>query len=73
MRDEVDTEQIAQKWLTEKQVSVLTAMSLSTLRAHRFKRCGLPYTKFGKSVHYALADVEAFMKEHKIFPATGNP
>ena len=67
MRDEVDTEQIAQKWLTEKQVSVLTAMSLSTLRAHRFKRCGLPYTK------YALADVEAFMKEHKIFPATGNP
>ena len=73
MRDEVDTEQIAQKWLTEKQVSVLTAMSLSTLRAHRFKRGGLPYTKFGKSVRYALADVEAFMKEHKIFPATGNP
>lgn len=54
------------QWLTEVEVSHLTKLSLSTLRAHRFYRKGLPYSKVGKSVRYSLADVTAFMESRRV-------
>lgn len=58
--------QQAKKFITEKSVSALTGLSLSTLRKDRFYGKRLPFYKIGKSVRYALDDVYAFMEQHKI-------
>lgn len=55
--------------LTEQEVSQMTGLSLSTLRAHRFKRTGIPYIKIGRSVRYRVCDLEAYLTEHRIVPA----
>ena len=55
--------------LTEQEVSARTGLSLSTLRAHRFKRTGLPYIKIGRSVRYRAYDLEIFLSEHRIDPS----
>lgn len=57
---------IEKKYLTEKQVSEITRIALSTLRNHRHQRRGIPYVKYGKSVRYDLNDVLNFMDNHKI-------
>lgn len=56
--------------LTEHEVSARTGLSLSTLRAHRHKRRGLPYIKIGRSVRYRLCDLEEYLFEHRIDPST---
>lgn len=53
-------------WLTEKQVALLTSLSVSTLRNHRQRRMGIPYVKLGRSVRYALRAVEEYMNAHAI-------
>ncbi len=54
------------RWLTEKEVAKITGISVSTLRAHRFKHKGIPYSKFEKSVRYSLSDIETFMLQNKV-------
>ncbi|MBB5143645.1 helix-turn-helix domain-containing protein [Desulfovibrio intestinalis] len=56
------------RWLDEREVSDLTKLSLSTLRAHRFLRKGMPYSKIGRSVRYCWDDVATFMANHRIDP-----
>lgn len=56
--------------LTEQEVSAQTGLSLSTLRAHRFKRIGIPYVKIGRSVRYRTNDLNAYLVEHRIDPST---
>lgn len=53
-------------WLTEKQVALLTSLSVSTLRNHRQRRMGIPYVKLGRSVRYARRAVEDYMNAHSI-------
>lgn len=53
-------------WLTEKEVSEITGISVSTLQKARFYRRGVPYFKIGRSVRYSLTDVQAFMAFHRI-------
>ena len=53
-------------WLTEKAVSQLTGISISTLQKARFFRKGIPYSKIGRSVRYSIKDVQAFMAAHMI-------
>ena len=55
--------------LTEQEVSARTGLSLSTLRAHRFKRIGFPYIKIGRAVRYRVGDLEAFLSKHLIDPS----
>ena len=55
--------------LTEQEVSAPTGLSLSTLRAHRFKRIGFPYIKIGRAVRYRVCDLEAFLSKHLIDPS----
>ena len=55
--------------LTEQEVSARTGLSLSTLRAHRFKRIGFPYIKIGRAVRYRVCDSEAFLSKHLIDPS----
>jgi len=54
------------KYLTEKEVSEITRLALSTLRNHRHLRRGIPYCKIGASVRYNEEDVLAFMEVRKI-------
>ena len=61
--------EITHQCLTEREVSSRTGLSLSTLRAHRFKRKGLPYIKIGRSVRYRAQDLETFLLEHRIAPS----
>ena len=56
-------------WLTEKAVSQLTGISISTLQKARFFRKGIPYSKIGRSVRYSIKDVQAFMTSHRILVA----
>ena len=53
-------------WLSEKAVSQLTGILVSTLQKNRFYRRGIPYSKVGRSVRYAVHDVELFMNSHRI-------
>ena len=55
--------------LTEQEVSARTGLSLSTLRAHRFKRIGFPYIKIGRAVRYRVCDLEACLSKHLIDPS----
>ena len=55
------------KYLTEKQVSAMTEIALSTLRNNRFLGRGIPYYKISKSVRYSLEDVINYINSHKIF------
>ena len=53
-------------YLNEREISKLTGLSLSTLRNNRSQKRGFPYAKIGKSVRYALQDVENYMQNHII-------
>lgn len=53
-------------YLTEKGVSKITKIGTQTLRNHRSKGCGIPYSKSGRSVRYRLKDVLQYMRERKI-------
>jgi hypothetical protein len=56
--------------LNEKQVSILTNISVHTLRDHRYKGLdnGLPYVKICQSVRYPLKNVIEFIKNNQIEP-----
>lgn len=54
------------KYITERQVSELTQLSLSKLRNDRWLNTGLPYCRIGKSIRYELSEVLNFMENHKI-------
>jgi hypothetical protein len=60
------------QYLTEREVSALTRISLQTLRNERCKGKGIPYVKLGtsrrSSVRYCLEDVLAFMESHRVVP-----
>lgn len=54
-------------WQTEKEVSKMTGISVSTLQKQRFRGKGIPYSKVGvKSVRYNLQDVVDYMEAQKI-------
>lgn len=54
------------KYLSEKEVSGITGIALSTLRNHRSLRKGIPYMKIYRSIKYSLEDVLDFMESHRI-------
>jgi hypothetical protein len=54
------------RWLTEKKVAEMIDIPVQTLRNKRCQGKGMPYSKIGRSVRYALNDVIAFMEAHRI-------
>ncbi len=54
------------RYATEKEVSEMTRIALSTLRNHRHLCKGIPYIKIGRSVRYRINDVRAYMDSHMI-------
>lgn len=55
-------------YLTEKEVSEMLSLSLSTLRIHRMQGKGLPYVKFARTVRYKLSDVQEYLDSKTIQP-----
>ena len=58
--------QIEKKYLTEKEVALLTGLALSTLRNWRFMRKNFQWVKIGRSVRYPKSDVVSFMEDRKV-------
>lgn len=54
------------RYLTEHEVSEITARSLSALRKDRHFGRGIPYSKLGRQVRYAQADVDRYMASCRI-------
>lgn len=57
---------LPKKWLKESEVAAITGLSVSTLQKMRHFRHGPNYTKIGRCVRYADADVDAYMAAHQI-------
>jgi predicted DNA-binding transcriptional regulator AlpA len=57
---------VRSRWISEKDVAKIMSISVSTLRAHRFLRKGVPYSKIGRSVRYAMSDVLDYMENNRI-------
>lgn len=57
-----------QFFITEKQVAAMMGISLSKLQKDRFYGRGIPYSKMGRSVRYALPDVQQYMESCRITP-----
>ncbi len=60
------------RYVSEKEVSQITGLALPTLRNWRFKRTGMPYSKVGRSVRYAMEDVLHYMESRKVRTDEGN-
>jgi predicted DNA-binding transcriptional regulator AlpA len=54
------------RYITEKEVSSITGLALSTLRNDRATLRRIPYCKVGRSVRYLMEDVINFMESNKI-------
>ena len=54
------------RYITEKEVSNITGLALSTLRNDRATLRRIPYCKVGRSVRYLMDDVIHFMEASKI-------
>ena len=57
-------------WLTEKQVAAKLNVKEATLQNWRWRRVGLPYSKFMRSVRYKESDLYAYMGARRIVPNT---
>ena len=57
------------QYLNQKDVSILTGLSVGKLQNDRYYSRGIPYVKFGGAVRYSLKDVLHFMESHKVLTA----
>jgi len=55
----------ARTWVIETQAAEITGMSLAWFRKKRQTGGGIPYSKMGRNVKYELADIYAYLDEHK--------
>lgn len=60
-KEKAMTTQIEKQYLTEREVAVLTSISLSKLRSDRQRCVGIPFCRIGRSVRYRLSEVEGFL------------
>jgi len=58
--------------INEKKLSEITGLAVQTLRNARHLRRGIPYIRLGSgnraAIRYDMADVELFLRNHRIDP-----
>ncbi|MEU5097592.1 helix-turn-helix domain-containing protein [Streptomyces sp. NPDC020996] len=58
------------EWLTPREASALTKLSLQTLANHRYLKIGIPYTKLSSGragrVRYRRSDVERYLNSQAV-------
>ncbi len=52
--------------LTTEEVADITGLSRETLAQWRSQRRGIPYLKIGRSVRYAVDDVQAYLESCRV-------
>ena len=57
---------IGQVLIDEHEAAKMTARAVQSLRNDRHNRCGLSYVKLGRSVRYALVDIESYIEANRI-------
>jgi len=59
------------RYITEREVSMITGLALSSLRNDRARagRRRIPYIKLAKAVRYLESDVRDFMERHRVSAA----
>ncbi|MFE6194120.1 helix-turn-helix domain-containing protein [Streptomyces sp. NPDC057838] len=69
-RTAVCTDQQHDEWLTPRETSALTKLSVQTLANHRSQRVGIPFTKLGPGragrVRYRRSDVERYLNARAV-------
>jgi hypothetical protein len=56
------------KWVKDSDVAKMLGYGIQTLRNHRARGVGLPFSKVGRSIRYKLADVYDYMEKNKVTP-----
>lgn len=56
------------RYVSERKVSEITGVALSTLRNDRHLGRGIPYIKLKRTVRYSTTDIIDFMESKKIIP-----
>lgn len=66
---------VTQEFLSEKQVSELTGLALSTLRNWRFQGKPPAYIRVGggRAIRYSRHEIEAFMEAGRVEPRQADP
>ncbi len=59
------------EYLDQKQAAAFTGFTPKALERKRQRGEGPRYTKIGKSIRYAVADLRAWMREKRIEPSGG--
>ena len=57
---------MSKKYITEKELSIMTGRALQTLRNDRFNGRGFPYIKLGRSIRYDEEVAIAIMEQSKV-------
>jgi hypothetical protein len=66
MQETVNNHLLPIQYLSEKKVSEMTGIPVSSLQKQRHYRRGIPYSKLEKLVRYKLQDVIDYLERHKI-------
>ncbi len=66
-----DNPPIVPEYLDQAQAATLTGFTPKALERKRQRGEGPRYTKIGKSIRYAVADLRAWMRENRIEPGGG--
>jgi predicted DNA-binding transcriptional regulator AlpA len=69
LRDQIERP----RYISEKEVSAITGLSLQTLRNYRSVGKGPTYCKIGRAVRYPLSDLLSYMDARKVMPRLEAP
>jgi hypothetical protein len=56
------------RYLSERELAEKLGLCRQTLRVHRMRGTGLPYSRLEGRVIYDLGDVEDYIESHKVRP-----
>ncbi len=56
------------QYVGEREAASILSLSVSTLQKQRHRSVGPKYVKLSRAVRYNLADLYAYMEQHKIEP-----
>ena len=59
------------QFLSEIEVAKILNVSRATLQQNRWLNRGIPFIKVGRSVRYAVTDLQAFIEENRVDPEEG--
>jgi len=60
------TDDIAKRFIDEKELAAMTGFALQTIRNWRFRRQGPSYLKINRAIRYELGEVLRYMDQHRV-------